>query len=151
MTKRATSSARADRVIDWIERYCCHTKGEWAGRPLLLAEWEREIIRGIFGPVDAGGVRRVRTALIGVPRKNGKSTLGAAIALYLLIGDSEPGAEVYSIAADREQARIVFGIACEMVRAGPLAKYAIPRRNWIEVPKTHSIYRVMSADAPTKH
>lgn len=151
MAKRTASSVRADRVIDWIERYTCHTKGEWAGRPFLLGDWQKEIIRGIFGPADRHGVRHVRTALIGVPRKNGKSTLGAALALYLLIGDQEPGAEVYSVAADREQARIVFGIACEMVSAGPLAKYAIPRRNWIEVPKTKSIYRVMSADAPTKH
>jgi phage terminase large subunit-like protein len=151
MAKRATSSARADRVIHWIETYCCHTKGEWAGKPLVLEPWERELIRGIFDPIDRIGARLVRTSLIGIPRKNGKSTVGAALALYLLIGDNEPGAEVYSVAADREQARIVFGIAAEMVRAGPLAKYAVPRRNWVEVPRTQSIYRVLSADAPTKH
>jgi phage terminase large subunit-like protein len=151
MTKRTPSSERADRVIDWIERFTCHTKGEWAGRPLRLEPWQREIVAGIFGPVDRTGARHVRTALVGIPRKNGKSTLGAALALYLLIGDNEPGAEVYSVAADREQARIVFGIAGEMVRAGPLSKYAVVRRNWIEVPKRQSIYRVLSADAPTKH
>jgi phage terminase large subunit-like protein len=153
MTRKPTSSerARADRVVGWIERYCCHTKGEWAGRPLTLAPWQRDIVADIFGPADRSGARHVRTSLIGVPRKNGKSTLGAALALYLLIGDDEPGAEVYSVAADREQARIVFGIASEMVRAGKLAKYATARRNWIEVPRRQSIYRVLSADAPTKH
>ncbi len=151
MTKKGTSSGPADRVITWIERYCCHTKGEWAGKALLLEDWQKDIVRDIFGPRDATGARLVRTSLVGIPRKNGKSTLGAALALYLLIGDGEPGAEVYSVASDREQARIVFGIAQEMVRAGPLAKYATPRRNWIEVKKTQSIYRVLSADAPTKH
>ena len=62
--------------------YCCHVKGEWAGRPLILAPWERQIVHDIFGPVDRQGRRKVRTALIGVPRKNGKSTFGAALALY---------------------------------------------------------------------
>lgn len=150
MARKPLSSEPADRVIDWVETYTCHTKGEWAGRPFILAEWQREIVRSIFGPTTDGR-RDVRTALIGIPRKNGKSTLGAALALYLLIGDGEAGAEVYSVAADREQARIVFGIASQMVAAGPLEKYAVVRRNWIEVPKRQSIYRVLSADAPTKH
>lgn len=153
MTKPRSSvrAERAARVVDWIEKFCCHTKGEWAGKPFLLEAWQRDIIDHIFGPADRSGARHVRTALIGIPRKNGKSSLGAALALYLLIGDDEPGAEVYSVAADREQARIVFGIASEMVRAGRLAKYAVVRRNWIEVPRRQSIYRVLSADAPTKH
>ena len=149
--KKTASSTRASNVVDWIEYCCCHTKGEWAGQPLRLRPWEVEIVEGIFGPADRSGNRHVRTAFVGVPRKNGKSTFGAALALYLLIGDGEPGAEVYSVATDREQARIVFGIACDMVRAGPLSKYAVVRRNWIECPRRQSIYRVLSADAPTKH
>jgi phage terminase large subunit-like protein len=146
-----SADARAQRRIDWIERFCCHVKGEWAGNPLILGEWERDIVRAIFGPADRQGLRRVRKALIGVPRKNGKSTLGAALALNLLFADDEPGVEVYSVAADREQARIVFGIACQMVEAGPLAKYSKVRRHWIEVPRLAGLYRVLSADAPTKH
>ncbi len=152
MNKQTSSVlAPADRVVHWIETYTCHTKGEWAGKPFILEPWQREIVVGIFGPVGVDGHRMVRTSLLGIPRKNGKSTLGAALALYLLIGDGEAGAEVYSAAADRDQARIVFGMASEMVRAGPLAKYAKVCRNWIEVPSTGSIYRALSADAPTKH
>lgn len=142
---------RAERVVGWIEKFCCHTKGEYAGHPFLLEDWQKDIIGGIFGAEDASGFRQVRTAMLGIPRKNGKSTLGAALALYLLIGDGEAGAEVYSAAADRDQARIVFGMAAEMVRAGPLSKVAKARRNWIEVPSRGSIYRALSADAPTKH
>ena len=69
----------------------------------------------------------------------------------LLFADDEPGAEVYSVAADRNQAAIVFDIASKMVEAGPLADHAKITRHWIEVKRMGAIYRVLSADAPTKH
>lgn len=145
---------RAAKVVAWIAGCCAHTKGEWAGKSFELAPWEVEVVEGIFGPVDNDGKRLVRNAFIGIPRKNGKSTLGAALALYLLFADGEAGAEVYSVAADREQARIVFGIASEMVETGKLGKFAKVRRNWIEVKRPGypaAMYRVLSSDAPTKH
>ncbi len=145
---------RAARVAEWVRNFTCHTKGEWAGKSFELAPWELEVVEGIFGPVDKSGKRLVRNAFIGIPRKNGKSTLGAALALYLLFADGENGAEVYSVAADREQARIVFGIASEMVETGRLGKFAKVRRNWIEVKRPGypaAMYRVLSSDAPTKH
>ena len=95
-----------------------HTKGEWAGQPFKLQEWQRDgIIRPLFGWKREDGTRRYRRAYIEIPRKNGKSTLSAGIALYLLFADDEPGAEVYSAAADRDQARIVFDEAKRMVEA----------------------------------
>lgn len=154
MAKRQLSSAakrRGDHVAGWVERFCAHVTGEWAGRPFTLEGWQREWLTEVFGPAGRDGRRKVRTALLGVPRKSGKSTLGAAIALYLLFADGEQGAQVFSCAADRDQARAVFDTARRMVEASPLAKYAMVRRNWIEVPKTGGIYRVLSADAFRHH
>jgi len=154
MTRRTLSSAaqrRGDDVTAWIERFCTHTKGDLAGTPLILADWQRQWVREVFGPQGRDGLRKVRTALLGVPRKNGKSTLSAALALYMLFADGEPGAEVYSVAGDRQQARAVFDTARTMVSAGPLAKHAKVCRNWIEVPRTNSIYRVLSADGRLAH
>lgn len=155
MTKRRLSSAaarRGDLVADWIERFCCHVKGELAGRPLHLEQWQRRWVQEVFGPVGRDGRRRTRTALLGVARKQGKSTLAAAVALYLLFADDEPGAEVYSAAADRDQARAVFDVARHMVEASPaLNRHAKVCRSWIEVPSTQSLYRVLSADARRHH
>ena len=96
-------------------------------------------------------MRRYRRAYIEIPRKNGKSTLSAGIALALLLMDNEPGVEVYSAAADRQQAAIVFDAASTMVTGSPaLARFARPYRREIRVPSLNGIYRVLSADAPTK-
>lgn len=96
----------------------------------------------------ATGLRRYRTAYIGVPRKNGKSTLGAALALYGLLMDDEPGAEVLSVAGDRAQASLVFHEARAMVEADPFLSERIRTfRYHLEVPETHSVYRVLSSDS----
>lgn len=131
-----------------------HSKGEWAGQPFILQDWQRdEIIRPLFGwKRRSDGMRRYRTAYIEVPRKNGKSTLAAGIALLLLFASDEPGAEVYSAAADRDQAAIVFDQAKAMVKAAPqLAKLAEVYKHSIVVPSTRSVYRVLSADVKTKY
>jgi phage terminase large subunit-like protein len=144
--------SNGDEVVAWVERHCCHSKSEWAGQPLILAPWQRDLVRELFGRLRPDGRRQYRTALIGVPRKAGKSTMGAAMALRLLFRDGEPGAEVYSAAADRDQARIVFEIARGMVEASPaMSKIAKVYRNSIVVPRTGSTYRVLSAEAYSKH
>ena len=137
----------------FFERLLVHTKGEWAGQPFLLEDWQQEeIIRPLFGWKRLDGTRRYRTAYIEVPRKNGKSTLAAGIALLLLFADDEPGAEIYSCAADREQAAIVFDEAKAMVKASPvLSRRCEVYKRSIVVPGTRSVYRVLSADAYTKH
>lgn len=142
-----------DRVVAWIERHLSHVSGQWAGQPLRLAPWQADrVIRPLFGVRERSGLRRYRSALIGVPRKAGKSTLGAAIALRLLTADGEPGAEVYSAAADREQARIVFGIARRMVEQSPaLSRRVKVYRNSLVVEATGARYQVLSSDAFTKH
>lgn len=128
-----------------------HTKGEWAGRPFVCLPWQRAIMRELFGRRLADGRRQYRKALVGVARKNGKSAWASALALYLLVADQEPGAEVYSVAADKDQARVVFGEARKMLEASPLADECAIFRDAIAHRPTNSIYRVLSSDAPTKH
>lgn len=133
-------------VADFIDTLCRLSKGEWGGKPMELRQWQRDLLDDLFA-LRPDGLRRYRTAYIQLPRKNGKSTLGAALALYFLLADGEPGAEVYSCAGDREQARIVFAEARKMIEAEPelLAEVKL-YKNAIEVPSTGAIYRVLSAD-----
>jgi phage terminase large subunit-like protein len=145
--------AAADRAVAFFERVLTHTKGEWAGQPLKLADWQaNEIIRPLFGWKRADGTRRYRTAYIQIPRKAGKSTLAAGIALYLLLADGEPGAEVYSAAADRDQAAIVFEMAKQMADASPHIRRRVQAfKRALTVPGTASSYKVLSSEAYTKH
>lgn len=114
--------AAADRAVAFIQGYLKHTVGEWAGRPFVLIHWQLFIVRCLFGWKRADGTRRFRYCYIQVARKNGKTTLLAAIVLYLLLADREPGAQVYSIATKRDQAKIVFNEAARMVRRSRLAE-----------------------------
>ena len=98
---------KADRAVSFIENLC-HTKGKWAGKRFWLLPWQEQLIRDIFGIVKPDGNRQFRTAFVEICKKVGKSELAAAIALYLLYADNEPSAEVYGVAADRQQASIVF-------------------------------------------
>jgi phage terminase large subunit-like protein len=145
--------AAAIRACEFFEKFLRHAKGEWAGQRFALSEWQqRNIIRPIFGWKRPDGTRKYRKVYVEVPRKNGKSTLGAGIALYLLFSDGEPGAEIYSAAADREQAAIIFDVAKQMVEQDPelRSRCEVFRRS-IAVGRTGSAYHVLSADAPTKH
>ena len=147
----AYDQARPDRVIKFIETFCQMSKGEWAGRPMKLLDWQkRDIIEPLFGWHDDQGRRRYRTAAIFTPKKNGKSTLLSALALYFLLGDNEPGAEVISAASDRAQAGIIAREAAQMVRASPhLSRVleVIDSRNTILHRASGSRYTVISADS----
>lgn len=155
----AREKQAAQRAVDFFSRDVVHTKGEWAGRPFTLEGWQdKDIVRPLFGTLNPDGTRQYRTALIGIPRKNGKSTLGAGMALKLLCSDGEMGAEIYSAAADREQAAIVFEMARQMIEANPRlspesGRTSVYRRSIVYRPKSggENVYRVLSADAFTKH
>ena len=111
---------KAARPIEFIERFCKHSKGEFAGRPVRLELFQKAFISALFGFLDnKTGLRRFRETMFYVARKNGKSTLLAALALYMLIGDREPGAEVYSVATKKDQARLIFDEALNMVKQSP--------------------------------
>lgn len=141
-----------ERAVEFIRKYLRHVKGEWAGMPFELDPWQDKIIRKLFGTLRADGTRQYRRCYVEIPRKNGKSTLASAVALYLLLADKEPGAEIYSCAADRDQAGIVFDMARSMVESHvELRKRTKVYRTSIVVPETASRYKVLSADAFTKH
>ena len=108
----------ADNLCAFIERLP-HVKGPLAGEPISLEPWQVFILSTVFGWVKDDGKRRFRRSYIEVPRGNAKSTLSSAVALYMLAADREGGAEVYSLATTRDQARIVFGDAQTMARRSP--------------------------------
>jgi len=142
---------KAERVIKFIERLTSHTKGELARQPFLLEPFQKEVIRDIFGNVNEEGNRIVREAFLFWPRKNGKTNFLAALGLYLLISDNEPGAEIIVCAADRGQAGMIHEIQKQMVLQSPLLMDKVKvYRNSI-VAKDGSFIQARSADADTAH
>jgi phage terminase large subunit-like protein len=147
----------AQAAIDFFPQFLQHIKGPLAGKPMELAEWQKKIIATLFGWKRPDGTRRYRTAYIEVPRKAGKSTMSAGIALLMLYLDDEPGAEIYSCAGDTDQAAIVFELAKENVMRNPaLDECSVCYRRSIiyndemtGLPK--GAYKVVSADAKKKH
>tara|TARA_R110000787_G_scaffold100060_1_gene204882 strand:+ start:5599 stop:7182 length:1584 start_codon:yes stop_codon:yes gene_type:complete len=153
-TKYFFDEKEADRAVAFIETMIRHCKGDKAGELLILEEWQKEdIIRPMFGWKDKEtGLRQYRQVYCCIPRKNGKSTLGAAIALYILFADNEKGAEVFSCAGDRNQAGIIFNIAKTMVELSPeLFQRAKLFRNSIINPAKGNTYKVLSSDAKLQH
>ena len=147
------NAEKAQQAIDFIQALK-HTKGRWAGKPFILLKWQRVLIKKLFGIVDEFGFRVYRKAYVEMPKKDGKSELGAAIALYLLTFDDEYGAEVYSAAGDRKQAAIVFNVAAEMVRKDDILSDVcknIDSQKRIVYYETNSFYEVLSSDVETKH
>ncbi len=130
-----------------------HTKGPFAGQSFNLRPWQEQIVRKLFA-ARPDGLRQYRTCLLMLPRKNGKSELAAALAIYFLLFDGEMGAEVYSAAADKDQAALVFNVAAQMIRSDPelLAECEIiDSQKRIVHRKSGSFYRAISAEAYSKH
>lgn len=141
---------KATRPIEFVERFCKHSKGQWAGKPVILDLWQKAIIQAIFGFVDEKGIRKYREALIIVARKNGKSTLLSAIALYMLFADHEGGAQVCCVASKKDQAKIVFTEAKNMVAQSPwLGQLIKKRKSDLYVPLTFSTFEPLASDSNT--
>lgn len=147
---------RADRVVRFVQRLIVHTKGRYARRPFVLAGWQaNEIIRPLYGTVtydDQHGewVRQYRIAWLEMARKNGKSEILSALALFHLVGDGEESAEVYSVAADRDQASLVFNTAKRMVELSPVLSKSIEvidSKKRLVHTKSNSVYAVLPGDA----
>lgn len=142
-----------------------HSKGEWAGQTIHLEPWQQFILWVVFGWYrddndrwidtlpdgriqDSRGTRRFRTAYEEVARKNGKSTIAAGIGLKLLVADNEPGAEVYTAATKRDQARITHSEATRMVKASPALRREIRVfKDNLNIENTASKYEPLGADA----
>ncbi len=141
---------KANRPIEFIEKFCKHSKGQWAGKKVILELWQKAIIQSIFGFVDSKGLRKYREILIIVARKNGKSTLLSALALYMLFGDKEGGAQVCCVASKKDQAKIVFNEAKNMVAQSPLlSKHIKKRKSDLYFPKTFSFFEPLASDSNT--
>lgn len=143
---------KANRVCDFIE--CLpNIKGKWGGNCLFLEPWQKFILCSVFGWVHKKtGFRRFRTIYVEVPRKNGKSTLSSGVGLYMLTEDGESGAEVYSAATTRDQAKIVFGDAQSMARKTPELKahYGLEvNAHNINVVRTGSKFEALSSEGDT--
>jgi phage terminase large subunit-like protein len=144
-------NSAADRVCMFFERFLCLSKGQWSGEPFKLMDWQRkEVLMPMFGWKRSDGTRRFRVGYVEIPKKNGKSGLCSGLSLYLLCADGEPGAEVYSVGADRQQASIVFNESASMVRNSPqLSKRmeVIDSRKTIAYPTETGTFRALAADS----
>lgn len=116
------NEAKADHAINFIESYCKHSKGKVGGKPFILELWQKALVSATFGFVDKDGLRQYRELILIVARKNGKSALGSALALYMLFADDEAGAEIYSAATRKDQAKIIWNEAVKMIKKSPALK-----------------------------
>lgn len=143
--------SRAERPIAFIERFCKHSKGEWAGQPLRLELFQKAFISALFGFVDAKtGYRKYRETLFYVARKNGKSVMLSGLALYMLIADQEAGAEVYSVASKKDQAKIIYEETYNMIRQSPdLLQVVKKRKSDLYFPLTFSKFQPLGKNSDT--
>ena len=110
----------ANYVIEFIERFCCHSKGKWAGQRVVLELWQKALLSALFGFKHKDtGIREYRELMLLIGRKNGKSLLASALGVYLQIADGEGGPEIYSVATKKDQAKIIWSEAVRMIKHSP--------------------------------
>lgn len=145
--------AAAEMVCDFIEAFCRQSTGKWAGEPLVLLDWQRDYLMRLFGWMRPDGLRRFKTSYLEVAKKNGKSTLVAALAIFLLLADGEGSPEVHLNACDKDQASIIFNEAKRMIQQSPeLVKRleVIDSKKRIVDPRGNGVIRANSADVASK-
>ncbi len=142
------SPKQGQRIIRFIQTFCHHSQGEWAGQIVVLAPWQQAMLWILYGWRWADtGYRRFKFAYIELAKGNGKSFLASAIGLFELIGSGEPGAEVYSVATKKDQARIVFSEAERMVASSPALKSRIKSfRDNLHIAGTAAKFMPLSSD-----
>jgi phage terminase large subunit-like protein len=129
---------QAARHVQFFCRRIRHVEGKFSGDPFRPEIWERDYLATLYGWVDDSGARRYRESLIGTPRKNGKTYLGAGISLDGLANDGEEGAQAYSAAYSRDQASLIYSPAARMVKADPVL--------WSKLKPIDSTRRIVYAD-----
>lgn len=150
MTLTAPRTAGA-HFANFAETYCHHTKGRWAGQSLTFEPWQREVFDEILA-LDERGRRVYQFVLLGLPRKNAKTTKAAALGLYLAGPDGEAGPEVIMAAGSRDQAAMVFDQARAFVETNPeLEDWFEPQRFLIRCPSTNGFIRRVAADGRLQH
>lgn len=141
--------AKGTRPIKFVELFCKHSKGKWAGKPVELELWQKAFIEALFGFVDEDtGIRKYKKGILFVGRKNGKSTLASSIALYMLTKDGEDGAEVYAVATKKDQAKIVWEESKRMIKKSPdLNEVCRCRINGIYYDDVESVFKALASDS----
>lgn len=147
----AIARGDGDLAIEFAEAFGVITKDSVAGQvgtPIKLRDWQKDIFRSVLAKDEQGNYRQ-RLNIVSTPRKNGKSAMGSMMALFhLYLGVR--GGEIYSVAADKDQARIIFSDTKKMLQANPeLTEIAKIYRDAIEIPSTGSVYRVRSSEDST--
>lgn len=143
----------ADRVCAFFPEYMTHIEGEFSGKPFELQKWQQALIGCAFGWKRPNGLRRYREVFQYVPRKNGKTTMIGALINLVAFCDQEPGAQIYSAAADREQAALVYRQTKGMIHNKPELEGLVQvytSYKSISYPD-NIVYKALSADAETKH
>jgi phage terminase large subunit-like protein len=142
---------KAMHAIEFIERYCKHSKGANAGQPFILELWQKALVAAAFGIVDKKtNTRKYHETLLIVGRKNGKSTLAAAIGLYMMIGDGEHGPEIYSVATKKDQAKIIWLESKRMIQKSPALRKRIKTKvAEIESGINDGVFKPLGRDSDT--
>ena len=152
--QRSDGDRRGRAAIQFIEQCCPHTIGKWAGQPFVLTPWQREFIYEVFANVDEHGRRLTRRAFLQIARKQGKSELAAAVALFLLAADNEASPQIFGAAQDRDQASLIFDVAAQMVERSEslrnVCKVVLSTKRII-CPENAGYYRAIPADAAGSH
>ncbi|EPY2274574.1 terminase large subunit [Clostridium sporogenes] len=143
--------SKANKPIEFIEKFCKHSKGEWAGKPVILELFQKAYISALFGFIDKEtGLRRYKESMFYVARKNGKTTMLSGIAAYMMIADGEGGAEVFSIATKKDQARLLFDETHNMIKQSPdLSKHIKKRKSDLYFPLTMSRLQPLGKNSDT--
>lgn len=145
--------AKADRVVAFFEQLR-HIDGQFYNKPFNLLAWQEELIREVYGVVKEDGTRQYKVIWLEIPKKNGKTEIGAGTTLFGTFADGEMNGEVYGCAADRGQASILYNVATKMVDLVPALKKRARKKDSIkkiEDRVSGSFYEVLSAEAYTKH
>lgn len=135
--------------IEFIERFCRHSKGRWAGKKIELELWQKAFISALFGFVDQETrVRKYKKGALFVARKNGKSTIDSGLGDFMLTKDGEGGAEIYSVATKRDQAKVVWEEAKRMIKKSPaLAKRVRCLVGGLYYDATESVFKALASDS----
>lgn len=143
------SLEKGNRPIIFIEKFCKHSKGKWAGKPVILELWQKAFIQALFGFVDKDtGLRKYKKGILFVARKNGKSTIDAGLGNYMLVSSGEGGAEVYSVATKKDQAKVVWEEAKRMIKKSPaLAKRIRTLVGGLYYDKMESFFKALASDS----
>lgn len=137
------------RPIQFIELFCKHSKGKWAGKPVELELWQKAFIEALYGFVDEETrLRKYKKGVLFVGRKNGKSTLASGLGIYMLTKDNEDGAEIYAVATKKDQAKIVWEESKRMIHKSPeLNELCKCRINGIYYEETESVFKALASDS----